>query len=197
MSLWGSLLGIGAGVAAGVATGNPAVGIAVGGSILQGDQQASAAKDATKHQVAATEKAQAQADALYGGARDEQRRVFEGSMSGLQPYINLGHGSLGNLGGMVGLQPSQAPTMNSPYAPQSLASLATPPGEGRPVVDPEGLRPQQAAMANASGYGKNIDRGEAMAGRGLVRVQAPDGEQTWMPRHQADRAIALGAQVLG
>jgi hypothetical protein len=197
MSLWGSLLGIGAGVAAGVATGNPAVGIAVGGTILQGDQQASAAKNATTQAVAATEKAQGQADALYGGARDEQRRVFDGSMAGLQPYISLGHGSLGNLGGMVGLQPSHAPTMSSqPYAPQSLASLAAH-GDGRPIVDPEGLRPQQAAMANASGYGKNLDRGDAMAGRGLVRVEAPTGEQQWMPRAHADQAVARGARVLG
>jgi hypothetical protein len=37
-----------------------------------------------------------------------------------------------------------------------------------------------------------------MGGRGLVMVEAPDGsERRWMPRQQADQAVARGARVLG
>ena len=197
MSKWATLGGIGLGVA-GFLTGNPAL-VSAGGAIATGGMAAGAANKASEQQVAATEKAQAQSDALYNTARDEQKRVYEQSNAAFQPYIGLGHGSLGNLGSMVGLQPMAAPTMTQgqPYVNQSLSALAQPPGSGRPVVDPEGLKPAQAAMANASGYGKNEDRMTSMVPRGLVRVEAPTGELRWMPRGEADRYVAAGARILG
>jgi hypothetical protein len=196
MSLWATLGGIGLGVA-GFATGNPGL-IAAGAGVIGQGVANDANKDAAQIQADAAAKAQQQSDALYNGARTEMRGVYDQGQAGLAPYTALGHASLGNLGSMVGLKPSAAPApmQSTPYAPQSLASLAQP-DQGRQVVDPEGLRPSQAAMANASGYGKNPDRGEAMAGQGMVRVQAPTGEERWMPRARADQAVAMGARILG
>jgi hypothetical protein len=197
MGFWSSLGGVALGVA-GFATGQPAL-IKAGAGLLGSSIQASGNDKAVQQQVAAAEKAQGQTDAIYGQARGEMRDVYNQGQAGLAPYNALGQASLGNLGSMVGLKPVAAPAQaqqSQPYAPQSLGSLAQP-GSGRPVVDPEGLRPQQAAMANASGYGKNPDRGEAMAGRGLVRVEAPDGEQRWMRRAEADQFVSAGARILG
>jgi hypothetical protein len=198
MSMWAKLGGIALGIG-GFATGNPAL-IMAGAGLYGAGVQTEGNDKAVKQQVAASEKAQGQTDAIYGQARGEMRDVYNQGQAGFAPYTALGHASLGNLGSMVGLKPVAAPAQapqSQPYAPQSLGSLAQPPGSGRPVVDPEGLRPQQMAMANASGYGKNPDRGEAMAGRGLVRVEAPDGEQRWMRRAEADQFVSAGARILG
>ena len=198
MSMWAKLGGIALGIG-GFATGNPAL-VMAGAGLLGAGVQASGNEKAVKQQVAAAEKAQGQTDAIYGQARGEMRDVYNQGQAGFAPYTALGHASLGNLGSMVGLERTAAPApvqQSQPYAPQSLGSLAQPPGSGRPVVDPEGLRPQQMAMANASGYGKRPERAEEMAGRGLVRVEAPDGEQRWMPRAQADQFVSAGARILG
>ena len=199
MSLWAKLGGIALGIG-GFATGNPAL-IMAGAGLLGAGVQTEGNDKAVKQQVASAEKAQQQADAIYGQARGEMRDVYNQGQAGFAPYTALGHASLGNLGSMVGLERTAAPApvqQSQPYAPQSLGSLAQPPGSGRPVVDPEGLRPERATLANASGYGKNPDRGEAMAGRGLVRVQSPDGtEERWMPRARADEFVNAGGRILG
>jgi hypothetical protein len=193
MGLWGKLAGIGLGVA-GVVTGNPGL-IVAGASVLGNSMAGDGVNRAADQQVAAAEKAQGQADQIYGDARREQRGIYENSLAAFQPYQALGTGSVRNLGGLVGLpanfMDTQATPVNATAAPIAEAAEAPATDTAAPIV----ARRQQAA-SSYQGKREGMDRDLGRMG-GLVLLRAPTGETRRLPMHLADQAIAKGAQVVG
>lgn len=175
-------------------TGNPAL-ISAGAGIIGAGVAAEGANKAAGQQVAAAEKAQADANTRYDATRAEQRGILDQSQANFAPYIGLGQGVLPTLGSMVGLQQQAAPAMNPTAATvPTAAPVAAPTGVDAMTMSPAQAR---AERQTASSYGKREGMTLGRLG-GLVLVQSPDGsERRLLQRAKADQAIAAGATEVG
>jgi hypothetical protein len=142
----------------------------VGLNYLGSRQAANASQDAANAQLAFGQKALDENARQYDTSRQDylaNRDFTRQQMQGLNPYMQLGTSTFGNLGRLTG-----NPSIGAP-------------------------QPQQPMNLGTAGGGVRVGTGQQGLPRAqLVTVQGPDGSTRQVPPQLAQIAIAQGAKVL-
>lgn len=146
----------------------------LGGAAIQAHSASSAAK---KQQESAN-----QALAL-------QRDIYNQNVQRVQPYVDAGYASLGNLMRQFGSGQDFSQQVAGQLAPfQGAIGLQARIPQGMPSPAPnQGMAPQMA-LGSGQPAGANVP---------LVMVQAPTGETRQVPLPMAQQLAARGARILG
>ena len=116
-----------------------------------------------------------------------ERDIYNQNVSRVQPYINAGYSSLGNLMNQYGGGQNFSNQVAGQLAPFQGAV-------GMQNIQVPQQPPPQMAPPQQVGYGQTP---AAAAGGGLVTVQAPTGEVKQVTPQQAQMYVQRGARILG
>jgi hypothetical protein len=164
------------------------LGIAgVVGSLAKAKIQSNAAKDAAKHQIASTEKAQGY-----------NQQVYHDQRSLMSPYVNAGNESLARLMSQHWGTPYQPPapyTGGQPQPPNQAVPRfggpmgPPPPGPNRPNPN----TPRLVGSGQSLGAMQQPQQGPGPQGQ-MVQMQAPDGSVQAVPAAAVAQLEQRGAR---